>query len=274
MRVALALCVACAGCLPELALDDCLEAERNFACKAVRTTLATADGDRVVHSRVPDGDAPAGGFPVVVAFQGSGFPAVLFFESRDGMPFGGDVQGRVVQRLLRDGFAVIAPEAQGAGHGYWDTNVVGRADAWDGTPDDAFMRALFDALDDEELGALDPTRLRAMGISSGGYMTSRMAVSYPRRFSALAIMAGSYATCSGVLCVLPDELPTQHPPTLFLHGARDAVVPEATMRPYAERLEDDGVAVKVVTDADVGHAWIEAAVDEVAAFFAAHGDAG
>ena len=41
------------------------------------------------------------------------------------------------------------------------------------------------------VGPLDPSRLLAIGVSSGGYMTSRMAVSYPGKFRALAIAAGA-----------------------------------------------------------------------------------
>jgi len=64
-------------------------------------------------------------------------------------------------------------------------------------------------------GHLNNKNKFATGISSGGCMTSRMAVSYEGEFRALAIAAGSYATCGGILCVIPIFLPRDHPPTLF-----------------------------------------------------------
>ncbi|MCP4500742.1 MAG: hypothetical protein GY822_12345 [Deltaproteobacteria bacterium] len=92
------------------------------------------------------------------------------------------------------------------------------------------MLALFENVSLQKFGPLDDQRLFAIGISSGGYMTSRMAVSYPGRFVALAIVAGGHATCSGPICNLPDALPRDHPPTVFLHGKQDVVVPAESMR--------------------------------------------
>jgi predicted esterase len=130
------------------------------------------------------------------------------------------------------------------------------------------MRALLGAMAGGDLGPLDMDRLYAGGISSGGYMTSRMAVSYPGTFRALAIQSASYATCAGSLCVIP-ALPADHPPTMFLHGEADPVVPIATMLPYAAALEDQATPVERVIDATAGHEWLEAAPVEVPAFFAA-----
>ena len=82
----------------------------------------------------------------------------------------------------------------------------------------------FSAASTAAFGPINTTRLYAMGISSGGFMTSRMAVSYPGKFRALADHSGSYATCSDT-CTVPTPLPSNHPPTLFLHGDTDAIVP-------------------------------------------------
>ena len=129
------------------------------------------------------------------------------------------------------------------------------------------MEQIFDALDDQSFGPLDPIAMFAAGISSGGYMTSRMAIQYADRFHALAIESASYATCGGPLCDVPDDLPTNHPPTLFLHGGDDKIVPISTAQTYFGKLEDRGVPVRFVTDSLAGHQWLDAAPGEITAFF-------
>ncbi len=100
-------------------------------------------------------------------------------------------------------------------------------------------------------------------------MTSRMAVSYEGRFLALAIESGSYATCGGPLCSVPD-LPSNHPPTLFLHGALDPVVPVGTMYPYRDKLNGMGVPTRTVVNPFFLHGWIPEAPGEVLAWFESH----
>jgi len=131
------------------------------------------------------------------------------------------------------------------------------------------MLAIFDALDRGVFGTMDTGHMYATGISSGGYMTSRMAVSYPGRFLALAIESASYATCAGPVCVVPD-LPPGHPPTLFLHGALDPIVPIQTMYLYDDKLVQEGVQTQVVVDPTGTHQWIPAAPDAVLGWFVAH----
>jgi predicted esterase len=70
--------------------------------------------------------------------------------------------------------------------------------------------------------------------------------------------------------VVPRNLPADHPPTLFLHGEQDVVVPIGTMRDYADELQDQGIDVRVVTDPSEGHAWLPAAPTELRDWFLAH----
>jgi predicted esterase len=128
---------------------------------------------------------------------------------------------------------------------------------------------LFAALSAGELGSLDPQSLYAMGISSGGYMTSRMAVSYQGKFKALAIASGSYATCGGLACVVPP-LPSDHPPTLFLHGDLDAIVPIQTMESYRSALKSQGLQSCEVVDRGAGHQWLTEGPGAVLAWFEQH----
>ena len=171
-----------------------------------------------------------------------------------------------MKALLDAGYAVLAPEA-GNGVGYWDTNIGQHATVWSSAPDHELMLAILGGIEDGDFGPLDPEALFATGLSSGGYMTSRMAVSYPGRFRALAIQSASYATCLGTACVVPADLPDDHPPTLFLHGERDSIVPIATMQRYEQALRTEGTTTRAVVDPEAGHEWLDVAPEEVRAWF-------
>lgn len=254
------------------AASRCVETAASLHC-AHHTLLISPGGlglgNREVHWQVPLGAAPAAGWPVVFMFQGSFFSANTFWDGAPTMPFGGWAQTHVTRALLDQGFAVVTPKTRFDGAYYWDTNVVGFSDNWGASDDHHLMLQLFEELK-STITPIDSARLYATGISSGGYMTSRMAQSYPGRFRALAVAAGSWATCGGPLCSVPNPLPADHPPTLFLHGERDDTVPVETMRAYAAQLSSQGLEAKVVTDPDAGHAWISASPAEVPAWFLTH----
>ena len=120
---------------------------------------------------------PPGGYPVVLVFQGSLFgPSLTWAEMAPSVPFGGFYQGVLQANLLDHGFTVIAPSA--AGGLAWQTNA---GAPYETTTDHVFIVALLDAIKAGQFGPSDSTHFYATGISSGGYMTSRMAVSYPDR---------------------------------------------------------------------------------------------
>lgn len=228
--------------------------------------VAHSGGRRVLY-QVPAGPPPPEGFPVVLLFQGSLVPPVSMWSALRGEPWGAYHAVRTLQALLEAGFAVLTPTTLGRGLTCWNTNVPPWADDWSGSPDAAFMDALLDDVADGLYGPLDPDALYAMGLSSGGYMTSRMALAYPGRFTALAIVGGSWATCVGALCRIPEELPQDHPPTLFLHGAWDLVVPAWTSGGYARALEDQGIPVDRRLNWLQGHGWPPEAPDAVQMWF-------
>lgn len=253
-------------------LDDpratrCTSSEDHVACDFVTAPFHMGLARREVHLQHPTGTAPDGGWPAVVLFQGSLVSAVHFWEGDADDAFGGLHQARLVRDLLDAGYAVITPEARLDGASFWQTNVYPTSIFWKGCEDDDLVHGLLDAIDAGDLGPIDPDALFAGGISSGGYMTSRLAKAWPGRFRALAIQSASWATCAGPVCVLPAKLPEDHPPTLFLHGGDDLVVPVGTMEPYAERLAADGVDVEVEIDPDAGHAWLESAPERVVGWF-------
>lgn len=245
----------------------CDVAPDRIVCRPDELALPVGRGSRDVFYQLPETAPPAGGHPTVILFQGSFVGPALYWDAEPGDPFGAFALVGTVAGLLDAGFAVLMPEARGEGLTFWNTNQPPWSLAWDESPDHRLMLALFDAIADGTFGPLDPSSLFATGISSGGYMTSRMAIAYPGRFSALAVVAGSYATCAGLLCRVPDDLPADHPPTLFAHGVDDLTVPIDTMRSYEAALRVQRIPTERIEEPGTGHAWPAAAVEPIPAWF-------
>ena len=222
---------------------------------------------REVHWQVPVGRAPPEGWPAVVLFQGSFYSSEHYWEGERGSPMGLYFRARTLERLLDAGFAVITPEAHWNGTTYWDTNISPWSTMWESAPDHHFMLDIFEAIERGDFGSIDTERLFAAGISSGGYMTSRMAEAYPGKFEALAVLSASYCWCAGSACTMPAQMPDEHPPTLFVHGRLDTVVPLWTMSLYEDALSDDQVATKVIIDETAGHHWVERAPEAIVNWF-------
>jgi poly(3-hydroxybutyrate) depolymerase len=248
-------------------IDDRLHCARHITTLNTGLTGLTP---RKVHWQVPVGDPPESGWPVAILFQGSFVSADSFWDVPKSEVLGVWNQGLLTKTLLDGGFAVITPEARLAGTGAWETNIPPMSLDWSLSGDNDFMLDIFDGVAEGQFGELDSDRLYAAGISSGGYMTSRMDLEYRSRFRALAIESGSWATCGGPLCGIPTPLSPDHRPTLFLHGRDDAVVPIETMLEYHQALLDAGVETQTVIAEGIGHAWIDAAPAEILRWFSDH----
>ena len=215
----------------------------------------TSVGGRPVVYQTPLGTAGEAGWPVVIMMQGSFVgPDLMWAAKNDSLAKYTMPQTLAIKALLDAGYAVVTPQADNNALA-WDTNIPPWDFNWPPAPDNSFMLALFGAIDAGQLGPLSHTRWFGTGVSSGGYMTSRLAIAYSDRFRALAIAAGSYATCGGPACSIPD-LPASHPPTLFLHGGMDPLVPVSTMQAYEDKLAGMGIQTDAVIDPDFKHGWI------------------
>lgn len=221
---------------------------------------------RDIKFELPLGTPPAGGWPVVLIYQGTGFP--VEFTRKTNAPFGGYYEAKLIKKMLDNGYAVLAPRAPA--ELAWLTNSAGPATIYNLTTDYVFLNNVFDAIEDGIFGPLNPNRKYATGISSGGYNSSRMAVSFPGEFKALMVQAGSYATCLGPVCVVPWDLPSDHPPTYFVHGFIDAIVPWWTMDIYYDRLLSEGIETGRHTETWGGHEWFPESANLALQWFNSH----
>ncbi len=239
-----------------------------ISCSHQSTWISSGElATRKVIYQIPVGTPPPGGWPVVILYQGSFFALDNFVYYSDQWLGRLYNEGKLIKTLLDNGYAVIAPSAPA--DLFWQTNIPGLAQLYEQTTDYNFITNLLQAIGQGHFGPLNPNRQYATGISSGGYNTSRMAVSFRGKFKALAIQSGSYASCSGPLCEVP-ELPADHPPTTFLHGFVDAVVPWWTMDLYYDRLLYQGIETTRYTEPLGNHEWLATAPAHILAWFNAH----
>lgn len=262
--IALLFFLALSFAAPQGALADrCSEdAEGNWSCSHnKRINYYWCNGyfvGRPVRWQVPEGTAPSGGWPVAFYYAGTQLTdsAHAFARNVD------DTRGKIyepqmIHELLDDPnntgrkYAVMVadPPASSGWLQYWHTNTVYPYSA---SCDYDFFPDFFGEIKSGKYGSASQynmNRRYAYGISSGGYNTSRMAVTFNSGSSngdiwkALGIVAASYANCGGSSCYVPS-LPSNHPPTKFWHGTNDSAVPISTMRDYYNKLIDSGHAAE------------------------------
>jgi hypothetical protein len=241
-------------------------------CTVTATTVDCSDvsatvGGREVVWQVPLGTPPPNGWPTVVLFQPSLYPPSTTWSGDAGAAFGAFNYMLLEAMLLDNGFSVVEPTADNNG-AFWDTNFPN----YDTSGDATFMPIFLNALQAGAFGPVDRTKLFASGMSSGGFMTSRMAVTYPGWFVALAIQSGGYASCAGgVACTPTLPLPANHPPTLFLHGALDIAVPVSDSETYYQDLVAQGTPTEIIVDAQIIHEVLKIAPQAVTCWFLQHG---
>lgn len=230
----------------------CSESFGQLTCPHQEVTL----NGRIVRYQLPLTAPPAGGYPVAVFFQGSVTP--VLFERTALSRFNTLYELKTIEALLNAGYAVIAPETEfGIA---WYSNTPGLQ--YESTSDVPFITNLLAKIRNGDFGPINANKKFAIGFSSGGYNTSRMAVSYPGEFQALIIQSGSYATCLGPICSIP-ALPANHPPTFFLHSVSDLIVPYWTMQLYYNALKAQGITTEISSNYLVGHGWNTDAPEKV-----------
>lgn len=218
--------------------------------------------NRPVRWQVPEGTPPSGGWPVAFYYAGTqATDTDNAFIHRMSQPFGQGNVPHIIRELLdapsggRKYAVIVAdPPASSGSYQYWHTNVI---NPYSASCDADFFPDFFGEIAGGSYGAASQYNLNkryAFGLSSGGFNTSRMAVTYngSNVWKALGIVSASYATCS-YSCSVPT-LPANHPPTKFWHGQNDTIVPLSSMIPYYNKLGTQGL-VRSKLEHPGGHAF-------------------
>jgi hypothetical protein len=172
--------------------------------------------------------------------------------------FGRFYQVATIAALVNAGYTVIQAAARRQANGafFWDANQPNWNESTTGpdAPDQILMDNLVARIQpgSTTFGAIDINHVYAMGISSGGFMTSRIANEYAAGlnndgtvvstdfpFRALVIHSAGYANCRQGGCNMPVPLPNPaNPPTFFLHDPDDQIVDFAFQDNYRRQLDN------------------------------------
>ncbi|HUQ40294.1 MAG TPA: hypothetical protein VM030_09075 [Acidimicrobiales bacterium] len=254
----------------EAAVDRCTSSASGWSCTHnKRYNYYWCGGyyiPRTVRWQVPDGTPPAGGWPVAFYFAGTQPTDTSSAFSRNyGEAYGVEYEPQILHELLDDPsgtgkrYAVLVadPPATGGWVQAWHTNTVFPYSA---SCDNQFFPDFFGEIKSGSYGPASQynmNRRYAYGISSGGFNSSRMAVTFnsgtgnANTWKALGIVAASYATCAYTCSSVPT-LPTNHPPTKFWHGTNDGTVLISGMRNYYDKLVQGGFTTAKV-EHTLGH---------------------
>jgi len=209
------------------------------------------------------------GFPVLFVLHGaSQYPFAWFFPLN---PWSYQ-QSLFVEKALESGFFVIAPSSgrpMRPGPHAWSSFIADTNES----EDLQLFQSLFNWLE-EKNSMLDLDNVYCAGFSSGGFMTSRLAKTFPTYFSGVLIHSGTDADSISFTetgpqfdCESPQNYPTNHPPTLIVHGEKDALVPyECGFHLYTE-LKRNNITVSLLTDPNNGHIWLSSFSDEMISWF-------
>lgn len=210
--------------------------------------------NRPVRWQVPEGTPPAGGWPVAFYYAGTQATDTSHAFARNvGDSYGRIYEPQIIHELLDDPYgsgkkyAVFVPDppASGVFVQFWHTNSV---NPYSLSCDYDFLPDFFGEIKGGSYGSASQynmSRRYAYGISSGGYNTSRMAVTFnsgagnSNTWKALGVLSASYATCAGPICSIP-ALPSNHPPTKLWSGQNDIIVPISTVQLYYNKVVQGG----------------------------------
>jgi len=187
--------------------------------------------------------------PVIIVLHGRTQSADIWFEN--------SAQGAFVKKAINERFAVIAPDST--------TPICQGVKQWDYTKDfsdKAFFEGIFNWIDNQS--EFDKERIYVTGISSGGFMTSRVGMVFADKVKAIAIASGGDADYSsvrrdnGCRTTFDKSVPIiegNQPKTLFIHGDIDPIVPFSMDQNYYTALKDKGVETRFIKNRFGTHLW-------------------
>jgi len=227
-------------------------------------------------------------FPVIIVLHGGGQSADAWFSSNE--------QSQFVTDALADGYAIIAPNSGSPIYSsctiqtkqwYYEKD-------WATLDDYDFFNEIFSWINSNQ--DLNSNRVYATGISSGGFMSSRLARSFgTSKLKAIAVHSSGDAdsithgdqsdlklctfgtggtipdACGPTFNNIDSPINTNHPPTLIIHGTYDGMVPVASGEHYYDELNSAGIQVtkfiKTTGGITACHSWFSESSQKILDWF-------
>lgn len=143
-------------------------------------------------------------------------PAPLVIALHGGGGNGSTMVPRWRSVAAREGLVVAFPEGLGrtARMGTWNAGGCCGFAMSENSDDVGFIGALIDRLVAD--GTVDPARVYVTGMSNGGMLTHKVAIAYPGKVAAAAVVAGAMFG--------NEKAPASPVPIMIMHGEKDQVV--------------------------------------------------
>jgi len=181
-------------------------------------------------------------------------------------------QNMFLRDAIDKGYLVVAPDSI-------RPYIIGPR-AWDSFTKDVsenkdlqFILDIIDWLNNSNL-PVDVNNVFGAGFSSGGFMCSRIGYCLGSNFNALAVHSGVNAESVKITLLGPVfdcesdlNLPSNHPPTVIIHGEKDPIVPmNCAIHFYNELLRHE-IPAEILIDSDGEHIWLSDFNDEILDWF-------
>lgn len=185
---------------------------------------------------------------VVIALHGKGQEVDVMFDGQSN-------QSSFTNEALRRGFLVIAPDSI--------EPICEGVKQWDHT-NQSIDFPFFENIFSWTTNAWGAEKIYVVGMSSGGFMTERLALTYPQMIDAVVIHSGGSPengpinkneTCKLDFNTNALSIPTTHPPTYILHGDSDRLVDyEIGLNLYTNLIKS-GIETEMYTKKWGRHLW-------------------
>ncbi len=219
---------------------------------------------RKIRVLTPKSPRPENGHPVVLLSHGFKFPHKIT-RSKDA-PYGGYHEARLIHGLVEKGYAVVLMEAEF--DWAWFSNGIAARHLYYLTSDYHYLKETINWINKGKLKDIDRDTKFAIGISSGGYNTSRLANQFPHEFQAVGIHSSGYMKNIGNVPLFNNlgKINPNHPPVLFMNGVNDDTVPLMPTMAYFKKLKEQRTDATMALF-DGGHEWNEKNVEVYLEFF-------
>ncbi|MFH1838132.1 MAG: alpha/beta fold hydrolase [Candidatus Kuenenbacteria bacterium] len=243
-------------------------------CSSTTYSEISFSNNRKAYCQVP---TTGSNFPLIIVLHGGGQNALDWFENNNSK---GQVE--FVKKALSKGYAVIAPDSETPNYSNCTKNTKQwyYEKDWQNSSDYTFFNEIIPWINNQNI--FNSNRVYATGISSGGFMSSRLARFFGTpKIKAIAVRSAGDAdsithkdrsdmklcsygnntfpkSCGPIFNDVNLLINTNHSPTLIIHGSKDGTVPIESANHYYDELISAKIAITKKVKLFGCHTWFNA----------------
>ncbi|MFH1837900.1 MAG: alpha/beta fold hydrolase, partial [Candidatus Kuenenbacteria bacterium] len=253
-------------------------------CSSTTHSEISFSNNRKAYCQIP---TTGSNFPIIIVLHGGGQDAKDWFVNNNSP---GQVE--FVKKALIKGYAVIAPDSETPNYSNCtikDTKQWYYEKDWQNSSDYTFFNQIIPWINNQNI--FNSNRVYATGISSGGFMSSRLARFFGTpKIKAIAVRSAGDAdsithedrsnmklcsdgnnpfpaSCGPIFNDVNSSINTNHSPTLIIHGSKDGTVPIESANHYYDELTSANIATTKKVKPLGCHTWFDDYDQEILDWF-------